>query len=156
MILPPSSGTTDTSTSSIAERRKRFESPVCRVFKLSKTDCLALSTFIVFIRFQKIGGQRVIRDRVAARFAAAILRLPFLAKTKLRLRLQKQRRGFLPKLQVVVEQQHRRQRRGEVINLRRRLLQFPRVGQQIAEKFFRLRCAGRAFPTTTRSNKSFR
>ncbi len=53
----------------------------------------------------------------------------------MRLRLQEQRRRFLPELQVVVEQQHRRQGRGEVINLRPGFLELLRVGEQIAEQF---------------------
>lgn len=55
---------------------------------------------------------------------------------KLHLRLQKQRCGFLPELQVVVEQQHGGQRRGKEINLRFGFMDFTGIGQQFTQYFF--------------------
>ncbi len=60
--------------------------------------------------------------------------------------MQEKRRCLLPELQVVVEQQHRRQGRGEVINPGLHLLKFLSVCQQVAEKLLRLHALAKFFP----------
>ena len=57
-----------------------------------------------------------------------------LAEAEPGLRLEEQGGGFLPKLQIIIEQQHRRQRRGEIVDPGFARLELPRVGQQVPEQ----------------------
>ena len=61
-------------------------------------------------------------------------------------RLEEPGRRRLAKPQVVLEQQHRRQRRGEVIDLRFRAFQLLRIGQQVAQQLPRLGLAAELLP----------
>src|ERR1035441_884461 len=117
MIFAPSSGTTTSSTSSLP------------IICAAKPWIILMAEWLadVFVMFrlsssghfpQQIGCQRVIRitpqDWLQQGFG-----FRFFFKTKLCLRLEKERRRCLPKLQVIIKQKHRRQRRGEIVNLRR-------------------------------------
>src|ERR1035441_6944234 len=153
MIFAPSSGTTASSTSSL---------PITCAAKpwiILMAECLAdiivmfsLSTSGYFP--QQIGGQRVIwiapQDTPQKRVGFC-----FFFKAKLRLRLEKESRRCLAKLQVIIKQQHRRQGCGEIVNLRRGLFQPPRKVVQFAKKFLRLCALAELFPRQRREISHF-
>src|SRR5690242_11803488 len=82
---------------------------------------------------QQIRRKRV--DRVALEDGAQQLAAGGgLAESEPGLRLEEERGGELAGLQVVVEQQHRRQRRGKVVDLRRLAREVAGVGEQRAQE----------------------
>ena len=60
--------------------------------------------------------------------------LGMMAQTQVRLRPEEQRGRFLTELEVLLKEQHRWQRCGEIVNLSRSGLQFAGVGEQIRQE----------------------
>ena len=67
------------------------------------------------------------------------------AEAEAGLGFEEQRRCFLAGRHIVVEQQHRGQRRGEVIDGGRSFCEALRVGQQLAQEAFCLPAAAKLF-----------
>src|SRR6266850_7112526 len=93
----------------------------------------------------EIGCQRMVRITAQHRLQERFCSSPR-AQTELCLGLKKECRRLLPKLKVIIEQQHRGQRGGEIFDPGWHILKPLRVGEQILEQVLRFLSLAKLLP----------